>query len=40
MANPNSSKPLTSIKVKALKAGQFLKDTGENAGLNVSCNWV
>jgi len=38
MTASNSSKPLTAIKVKALKAGQSIKDTGENAGLNVSCN--
>ncbi len=38
MTATNNSKPLTSIKVKALKADQSIKDCGENAGLNVSCN--
>jgi len=40
MAASNSNKPLTSIKVKALKPGQSIKDTAKNAGLNVSCNKI
>ena len=36
MTVTNSSKPLSTIKVKALKAGQSIKDIGEHAGLNES----
>jgi len=37
MAKDNN-KPLSDLCVKALKPDQTIKDAGENAGLNVSCN--
>lgn len=38
MVNSNSNKPLSVSKINGLKPGQSIKDSGENAGLNVSCN--
>jgi len=37
MASTNN-KPLSDLKVKALKPDNSIRDVGENAGLNVSCN--